>query len=172
MGTESISFVSSRTMDLLTFHAKRIKTGPTGILRMNLLKPFSASPSVSFKASSLIFKRYSALITAVVTSFAVYAIGLPICSVSSLAKTSSLLFKISKAFVTIACLSFNVVLRQLLNASVARVGKSSRSEAEMPFLVKTGLLVIGDMVVIVSTDILRVLQKFLSVVVFKVGWNR
>lgn len=40
----------------------------------------------------------------------------------------------------------------------------------MPFLVNTGLFVIGDMVVIVSTDILPDLWgKFVSVVEFKVG---
>lgn len=55
----------------LTFQANRTRTGPTGIFLMNLLKPFSASPSVSFNASSLIFRRCSPLITAVVTSFAV-----------------------------------------------------------------------------------------------------
>lgn len=61
----------SLTVWRLTFHAKIMRTGPTGILRINLLKPFSSSPSVSLSVSSLIFSRYSALLTAVATSFAV-----------------------------------------------------------------------------------------------------
>lgn len=141
----------------LTFQAKSIRTGPTGTFRTNLLNPFSASPSVSFNVSSLIFSKYSPRFTAVVTSFAVYAIGRPICSVSSLASISCLSPKIFNAFFTIACLSAIVVFRKLRKASVATSGRSLRSAAETPFLVKMGLFVIGEMVVIVSTDILRYL---------------
>jgi len=157
MGTGTVNYEKIRNRSpirQLTFQAKRINTGPTGTLRMNLLKPFSASPSVSFNASSLILRRYSPLFTAVVTSFAVYAIGLPICSVSSFARTSCLSFRSFNAFFTIACLSAKDVLRKLWNASVATWGRSSRSEADMPGRVSTGLLVVGEIVVIVSTDIL------------------
>lgn len=38
---------------------------------------------------------------------------------------------------------------------MAMVGRRSRSATEIPVRVRTGLLVIGEMVVIVSTDILR-----------------
>ena len=138
----------------LTFQAKSIRTGPTGTFRMNLLNPFSASPSVSFNVSSLIFCRYSPRFTAVVTSFAVYAIGRPICSVSSLASISCLSPKIFNAFFTIACLSAKVVLRKFRKASVATWGRRASSVAEMPFLVTTGLFVEGDIVVIISTDML------------------
>jgi hypothetical protein len=128
---------------------------------MNLLKPFSASPSVSFNASSLIFNKYSPLFTAVATSFAVYAIGRPICSVSSFANTSCLSLRSLRALLTIACLPAKVDLRKLRNASVATWGRNASSVAEMPFLVTTGLFVVGDTVVIISTDILATFVRIL-----------
>lgn len=159
MGTEAVSIsLMSLASQELTFQAKIIRTGPMGAFRINLLNPFSASPSVSLNVSSLILSIYSPRFTAVVTSFAVYAIGRPICSVSSLASTSCLSPKIFNAFFTIACLSARDVLRKLRKASVATSGRSLRSAAEMPFRVKIGLFVIGEMVVIVSTDILRAVE--------------
>ena len=59
-----------------------------------------------------------------------------------------------------ACLSAKVVLRNLRNASIATSGRSLRSVAETPFLVNIGLFVIGEMVVIVSKDILGVAEQF------------
>ncbi len=55
----------------LTFQANMMRTGPTGTLRIKRLNPFSGSPGVSCRVSSLILTRYSALLMAVATSFAV-----------------------------------------------------------------------------------------------------
>jgi hypothetical protein len=62
-----------------------------------------------------------------------------------------------RAFLTIACLAANVVWRKFRKVSVATCGRSSSSAAEMPFLITTGLFVEGDIVVIVSTDMLCIL---------------
>lgn len=138
---------------LLTFHAKIISTGPIGSFRMNRLNPFSGSPSVSFKESPLILSRYSPLATAVVISFAVYAMGLPICSVSSFANSSCLSVRSFSAFLTMACRSEMVVFLNDKKASVATFGRASISAFERPLRTTTGLLVVGDIVVIFSTDI-------------------
>ena len=115
-----------------------ISTGPTGILRIYLLKPCSGSPSVSFNASSLIFNRYLPLATAVVISLAVYAMGRPICSVSSFARTSCLELRISRAFVAIVRRLCEDVNLYSSNACSAARGSNAISEVERPSRMTTG----------------------------------
>ena len=143
-------------LDPLAFQAKRINTGPTGTFRIYLLKPCSGSPGVSFKASSLTLRRYRPLATAVVISLAVYAIGLPICSVSSSASTSCFARSKSRALFTIRCRSFKLVVLYVSNARSACVGSRAMSALERPLRVRIGLLVDGDIVISCSakSDIL------------------
>lgn len=135
----------------LTFHAKIIKTGPLGTFLMNLVKPCSCSPSVSFNASSLIFNKYSALASAVLISFAVYAIGLPICSVSSFAKTSFRADSNCRAFFTTVCRCAREVCRYSSKAFVATMGSSVASDSDRPYRVRIGWFVMGEMGEITST---------------------
>lgn len=122
---------------------------------MYLLKPCSGSPSVSFRASLLIFSRYSPLATAVVISFAVYAIGRPICSVSSVASTSCLSLMSFRALLTIACRSPKGKSRKSLKACVEIAGRRATSESDRLLLVNMGSFVVGDMVVRTSVGILE-----------------
>lgn len=133
-----------------TFHAKRTSTGPNGTLRTYRLKPSWASPGVSAKDSSLILTRYSPRATAVETSFPVYAIGRPICSVISLANTSSLCEMSWRAFLTMVCLSLRDVFLYESNALADLAGSSFNSASVRPLRSTMGLLVMGEMVVIVS----------------------
>lgn len=126
---------------------------------MNLLNPFSASPSVSFRVSSLILRRYSQRATAVEISFPVKAIGLPIWVVTSRASSSVLSVSHLRAFFTMACLSANEVFLHSWNASAEVLGISSTSSAEMPLRVMMGSFVLGEMVVRTSTDILVCWQR-------------
>jgi hypothetical protein len=66
---------------------------------------------------------------------------------------------IFKAVLTSSCLCCNEVLRYFSNASVAAMGSSSSSEGDTPFLVRIGLFVVGDIVVIVSTDMLALQRE-------------
>ena len=123
-----------------------IKTGPLGTFLMNLLKPSSGSPSVSLRASSLIFNKYSALVTAVLISFAVYAIGLPICSVRSFANTSFRAESSCNAFFTMACRCFSEVRLKSLKAFVATTGNSAASSSDRPCRLRICSFVMGEMV--------------------------
>lgn len=143
----------------LTFHAKMMRTGPTGTLRMNLLKPASGSPSVSLRASSLIFRRYSARLMAVVISLPVYARGRPIWTVSSRARSSVLAARSVRAFFTMICLSASGVVRHDLKASVVAFGRRPNSTSEMPLRVRIGSFVVGEMVVKTSADMMKVLLE-------------
>jgi len=143
-------------MTALTFQAKRTNTGPRGTLRMYLLKPSCGSPGLSARASLLILSIYSPRATAVVTSLAVYAMGLPICSVSSFANSSCRELRRSKAFLTIFCRSARGVFLYDSKAVHDRFGRASSSEAEGPCRVTIGLLVIGEMVVIVSVAMVSI----------------
>ena len=49
--------------------------------------------------------------------------------------------------------SLSDVRRNVWKASADNVGRSAKSESDRPFRVKTGLLVDGDIVVIISVDI-------------------
>lgn len=138
----------------LTFHAKMTSTGPTGVLRMNRSKPFSASPGVSFSASSLAFNKNSARLMAVEISLPVYAIGRPICSVSSRASSSVRPASASSALRTMIWRSLSLVVRHVLNALAAVSGSSARSACEMPLRVTIGSFVVGEMVVMTSTDMM------------------
>lgn len=127
-----------------------IKTGPLGTFLMNLVNPFCGSPAVSLSASSLTLNKYSALIMAVSTSLAVYAIGRPICSVSSFAKTSFRAERSCNAFSTILCRCANDVCLYSLNASVTSNNNLVTSFSDRPCRVKIGSFVIGDMVLRIS----------------------
>lgn len=120
---------------------------------MYLLKPSCASPGVSCKACSLILSMYSPLATAVVISLAVYAMGRPICSVSSLASSSCLSLMSCKALRTIFWRSENGVLRYFKNAFCADFGSSASFASVGPWRSSMGLLVDGEMVVIFSEAI-------------------
>lgn len=108
---------------------------------------------MSDKASSQMLSRCSPRATAVVTSFAVYAIGRPICSVISLASSSCLLLMMSSAFLTYAFLSSSDVFLYDLKASADLVAKSLSSLSLSPLRSTMPLLVMGEMVVIVSAMI-------------------
>ena len=62
------------------------------------------------------------------------------------------------------CRSDRGVLEKLKNASVAAEGSDSSSEADTPFRVTTGWLVVGEIVVIISTDILEIIRGFLGII--------
>lgn len=78
--------------------------------------------------------------------------GRPICSVSSVPSASWRSFSSFKAFLTICCLSDRAVRRYDSKARAAVSGTVWRSASERPLRVRTGLLVMGEMVVIVSSD--------------------
>lgn len=64
-----------------------------------------------------------------------------------------------RPFLTIACLSASEVLLQLLKASAAVLARRSASSTETPLRVTMGSFVLGEMVVITSTDILTAIYE-------------
>lgn len=85
--------------------------------------------------------------------------GRPICSVISFANSSWRSFSSFSAFLTISCLSERAVRRYEAKACVALSGMAWRSASERPFRVRIGLLVMGEMVVIFSTDMMVGLRR-------------
>jgi len=138
---------------VLTFQAKTTNTTPSGIFRIYLSNPSSDSPGVAFKHSSLTLSIYSPLAAAVVISLAVYAIGLPICCVSSCARSYWREVRISRARRTIFWRSGRGVLLHVLKAVWAFLGRSVSSASVGVWRVRIGLLVEGEIVVRVSVDI-------------------
>ena len=145
----------SRVQDVITFHAKSTNTTPTGSRLIKRRKPASSVPGTSWpRTSSAILFRYSPLLTAVVISFAVYAIGLPICCVSSFANSSCFSLSSCSAFVTIFCrlLSVGQDFRYAAKAFWAIEGSFAISSGEAALRITIGWFVEGEIVVKVSLD--------------------
>jgi len=59
-----------------------------------------------------------------------------------------------------ACRCDKRVLEKLKNTSIATEGRDSSSAADTPLRVMIGWLFVGEIVVMISTDILEIIQVF------------